>query len=174
MIEIRSSRSNVLCKKRCSEKFWKILSKTPVTNSRDFSTVVFRWILRNFQEHLFWIIPVNGYFCEIKQWENKFTQIFLQNNLNDIVPRGAVVGTRTYSFTYKGLHHRCFLMKFVKFYGTSFLQNTIGRLLLISSNIFDVSLALSVILQFSRNLLSWNCRNTLFMQVIHSVYSENI
>ena len=37
----------------------------------------------------------------------------------------------------KGLHHRCFSIKIVKFYRKSFSQNTAVRLLLISFNIFN-------------------------------------
>ena len=48
----------------------------------------------------------------------------------------------------------CFSMKTAEFYRTSFLQNTAARLLLISCNDFNVSLALSVINQFSHSQLS--------------------
>ena len=48
----------------------------------------------------------------------------------------------------------CFSMKIAEFYRTSFLQNTAAPLLLISCNDFNVSLALSVINQFSRSYLS--------------------
>ena len=48
----------------------------------------------------------------------------------------------------------CFSMKIAEFYRTSFLQNTAARLLLISCNDFNVSLALSVINQFSHSQLS--------------------
>ena len=34
---------------------------------------------------------------------------------------------RAYNFTKNRTHHRCFLVKFVKFYRTSFLQKTVGR-----------------------------------------------
>ena len=44
----------------------------------------------------------------------------------------------------EGLQHRCFSVKAVKFYRMSFLQNTAAQLLLISSNIFNEPLDLSV------------------------------
>ena len=44
------------------------------------------------------------------------------------------------SFFQKGIHHRCFSMKIWKFYRI-FLQNNAARLLLISCDIFHVSLA---------------------------------
>ena len=56
------------------------------------------------------------------------------------------------SFSKKGLHHRCFSMKIGKFYRTSILQINAGRLLLISCDIFNGLLALSVIYQFSHSM----------------------
>ena len=47
----------------------------------------------------------------------------------------------------------CFSMKIAEFNRTSFLQNSAARLLLISCNDFNVSLALSVINQFSHSYL---------------------
>ena len=46
-----------------------------------------------------------------------------------------------------------FFVKFVKFYRISFLQKTAGRLLPISSNILDISLALLAINQLSHSWL---------------------
>ena len=46
---------------------------------------------------------------------------------------------------------RCSSMKIAEFYRTSFLQNFAARLFLISCNDFNVSLALSVINQFSHS-----------------------
>ena len=51
-----------------------------------------------------------------------------------------------------GLHHRCFSMKIGKFHRISILQNNATQLLLISCDIFDVSLALSLINQFSHSM----------------------
>ena len=48
----------------------------------------------------------------------------------------------------KGLHQRCVSVKIVEFYWILFSENTARRLLLISSNIFDVSLTLSAIHAF--------------------------
>ena len=48
----------------------------------------------------------------------------------------------------KGLHQRCVSVKIVEFYWRLFSENTARRLLLISSNIFDVSLTLSAIHAF--------------------------
>ena len=66
-------------------------------------------------------------------------------------------GLRTYSFTKKGLHIGGILVKFVKFYRISFLQETARRLLLLSSNISDISLALLAVNQPS---LSWLSRTS--------------
>ena len=52
-----------------------------------------------------------------------------------------------------GFHHRCFFMKIVKFYRTPILQNNAARLLMmISCDISDVSITLSVINQFSHSM----------------------
>ena len=54
----------------------------------------------------------------------------------------------------KGLHHRCFSIKIVKFYRKSFSQNTAVRLFLMSFNFFNESLALSPTNQHSHSKLS--------------------
>ena len=41
-------------------------------------------------------------------------------NISDGVLFGALTGTRACSFTKKGIHHKCFPVKFVKFYGKPF------------------------------------------------------
>ena len=80
--------------------------------------------------------------------------MYSQENISDGVLFGTVADMRTYSFIKKGIHHRCFPVKFMNFYRASFHQNTAGRLLLISSNILDVSLALSAINLLSHSKLS--------------------
>ena len=74
-----------------------------------------------------------------------------------IVLFSTAAGLRTYSFTKKGLHIGSILVKFVKFYWISFLQETARRLLLISSNISDISPALLAVNQLS---LSWLSRTS--------------
>ena len=74
-----------------------------------------------------------------------------------IVLFSTAAGLRTYSFTKKGLHIGGILVKFVKFYWISFLQETARRLLLISSNISDTSPALLAVNQLS---LSWLSRTS--------------
>ena len=80
--------------------------------------------------------------------KNCIHKIYSQENTGEGL-FSAVADMWTYSFSKKGLYHRCFSMKFGKFYRTSILQNNAVRLLLISSDNFNVLLALSVINQFS-------------------------
>ena len=75
----------------------------------------------------------------------KKSQINSQEKASDSVLFSAVVGLRNYWFTKKELHLKCFLGKFVKLYTILILQITAGRLLLISSNVSDISLALLAI-----------------------------
>ena len=75
-----------------------------------------------------------------------------QENNGDGVLFSAVADIWANKLSKKGLHHRCFSMKIGKFYRTSILQNNSARLFLISSEIFNVLLALSVINQFSHSM----------------------
>ena len=81
------------------------------------------------------------------------------------------VGMRAQGFTSKELNHRQCLVKFVNFAQLQFYRRLLitGRPLLISSNIFDVSLALSAIYKFSHTR---NSRNS-YMHVIPIASSEN-
>ena len=79
-------------------------------------------------------------------------KIYSQKNTGGGVLYCAVAGMWAYSFSKKGLHHRCFSMKIGKFYRKSILQNNAGRLLLISCDIFYVLLAVTVINQFSHSM----------------------
>ena len=76
--------------------------------------------------------------------KNCIYKIYSQENTVDGVFFSAVADLWAYSFSKKRLHHRCFSMKSLKFYRTPILQNNAARLLLISCDIFNVSLALSV------------------------------
>ena len=85
-----------------------------------------------------------------------------------------VVGLRDYSFTKDGLHLRCFFVKFVQFYRISFLQKTAGRLLPISSNISDISLALLAINQLRYSLRLSKKFTKSCSQAIHCACLKNI
>ena len=85
-----------------------------------------------------------------------------------------VVGLRDYSFTKDGLHLRCFFVKFVQFYRISFLQKTAWRLLPISSNISDISLALLAINQLRYSLRLSKKFTKSCSQAIHCACLKNI
>ena len=70
-------------------------------------------------------------------------------------------------FFQKGLPHKCFSRKFVKFYRTSFLQNNAARLLLVSYSIFNVSLALPVI---NRWVIAWRYNISIISVLISALY----
>ena len=76
---------------------------------------------------------------------------------------------RPQSFTKRVLHHKCFPVKFVEFQRTLFLQITTGRLLLIHSNILDLSFALSVIYKCSHDQLSRTSRERLSQEIVFTV-----
>ena len=84
--------------------------------------------------------------------KNCIHKIYSQKNTGYGVFYSEVAGMWAYSFSKKGLHHRCFSMKIGKFYRTSILQNNAGRLILISGDIFNVLLAVTVINQFSHSM----------------------
>ena len=81
--------------------------------------------------------------------KNCMHESYLQGNTGDSVVFSAVPGMWAYSFSKKDSITDAFLGKL--FYRTSFLQNTDARLFLISCKNFNVSLALSVINQFSHS-----------------------
>ena len=93
----------------------------------------------------------NGYLGKMNQ-KSCNHKIYSQENTGDVVLFSAVADMWAYNFSKKGLHHRCFSMKMGKFYRTSVLQNNAARQLLISCDIFNVLLALSVINQFSMEI----------------------
>ena len=105
----------------------------------------------NFLEDLFRRTCPNGCLSEMNQ-KNCIHKIFSQGNTGDGVLFSVVADMWAYSFSKKGLHHKCFSMKIVKFYRTSFLQNNAARQLLISRDIFNLLLALSVINKFSHSM----------------------
>ena len=87
------------------------------------------------------------------KWTNKkcIHKIYSQENTADGVLFSAIANMWVYSFSKKGLHHRCISMKIRKFYRTSILRSNAARLLLISCDIFNVLLELSVLNQFSHS-----------------------
>ena len=79
------------------------------------------------------------------KWTKKcIHKIYSQENIGDGVLFRVVSDMWAYIFSKKELHHKCFSMKIGKFYGTSILQNNAARLFLISCDICNVLLALSV------------------------------
>ena len=84
---------------------------------------------------------------EMKQWANIFKYLYSLENASNGVLLSTVAGMRIYSFTKKWLHQSCFFVNFVKFYRTWFLKKIVGEILLISSNILDVSFVLLAINQ---------------------------
>ena len=84
---------------------------------------------------------------EMIQRANILIQVYALKNISDENLLSTYAGMRAYSCIKMGIHPRCSLVKFVKFcsYRTQFLKKTPGWLLLISSNIFNVSPVLSAI-----------------------------
>ena len=70
--EIRSSRSEVFCKKGVPKDF-KNSEKISVPESRGSGKGNSLWILWNFQGYIFCRTSVNAYLREIKQWKNILT-----------------------------------------------------------------------------------------------------
>ena len=112
-----------------------------------FQEGVFLYVFRNFYENLFCRTCPNRCLSEMNQ-----KTVFTKSINSKIVIFSAVADMWAYSFSKKGLHHRFFSMKIGKFNRASILQNDSARLLLISGDIFNVLLALSVINQFSQNM----------------------
>ena len=79
-------------------------------------------------------------------------KIYSQENTGDGVLFSAAADIWAYKLSKKGLHRKYFSMKIGKFYSASILQNNAARLLLISCEIINVLLALTVINQFSRSM----------------------
>ena len=90
---------------------------------------------------------------ELNEPKKLYSQNLFTRKTGEGVLFSAVEDKWAYNFSKKGLHHRCFSMKIGKFYRTSALQNNALRLLLISCDIFNALLALSVINQFSHSQL---------------------
>ena len=112
-----------------------------------FQEGVFLYVFRNFYKNLFCRTCSNRCLSEMNQ-----KNVFTKSINSKIVIFSAVADMWAYSFSKKGLHHRFFSMKIGKFNRASILQNDSARLLLISGDIFNVLLALSVINQFSQNM----------------------
>ena len=75
--------------------------------------------------------------------KNCIHKIYSHGNTGDGILFSEVADIWAYSFSGKGLHHRCFSMKIEKFCKTSILQNNDARLLLISCDIFNALLGIN-------------------------------
>ena len=112
------------------------------------------WSLFLIKLNLFCRTFPNGCLSEMNQ-KNCIRKIYSQENTTDGILFNAAADIWAYKLSKKGPHHRCFSMKIGKFYSASILQNNAARLLLISCDIINVLLALSVIAwRYNINIVS--------------------
>ena len=120
-----------------------------------FVTVHLRWLLLSFLKE-----------------KSKNKKLYSHKYIHKKTPVIVSSGLRAYSFTKKGLHLRCFC-EICEALQNLMLQKTARRLLPISSNISEISLALLAINQLSQSWLSRTYTKGC-SQAIHTVCLENI
>ena len=89
------------------------------------------------RDTLFWCNRSSHRRCSIEKGVLKNFAKFTENHLCQSLFFNKVEGLRPKTLLKKRLWHRCFLVNFAKFFRTSFLQNTSGRLLLVHQLLFD-------------------------------------
>ena len=138
-------------------KFSKFWVEPTCWVTRDSSRGVFFWISQNFQDHLFWITSANGYVCEMKQ-------CLLWNSQKCLHGKKTVMVSFAVHFLTWGL---TVFLKWATFQVHSYKIDHVFRSFSFTGHYWLITS------DFSPNELSWNSRN-IFLQVVHSTYSENI